>query len=222
MSGREAILGRIRKSIGSTSEDAARRNTVETRLAGHPANLIPERATVTGEDRIALFVRHLEGQAATIDRIADTNELPDALGRYLRDHNLPARARMGTDPRLNGVDWSKGSVEQLAGPAEADDVASLSHAHGGEAESGTLFLTTGPDSRVTLHYVPENHVVVLAAKDIGGSYEDAWNQVRKTYGPRKMPRTVNLISGPSRTADIEQTIIMGAHGPRRLHVIIVG
>ncbi|MEI9915983.1 MAG: LUD domain-containing protein [Methylovirgula sp.] len=37
-----------------------------------------------------------------------------------------------------------------------------------------------------------------------------------------MPRTVNFITGPSRSADIEQTLLLGAHGPRALHIIIVG
>ncbi len=64
-------------------------------------------------------------------------------------------------------------------------------------------------------------MIVVRAKDILGSYEDAWNALRKTYGEGSMPRTVNLVSGPSRTADIDQIIVMGAHGPRRLHVIIL-
>lgn len=221
MSARDRILGRIRSSVGGTAGDA-RSGAVMARLDGHPANLIPARTEVTGTDRTALFVQHLEGQEATIDRIADHKDLPDALAHYLRDHNFPARVRMGDDPRLAGADWSKSQIEQLSGPAEGDDAVSLSHALTGAAETGTLFLTSGPDNPVTLTFVPENHVVVIKADDIGGSYEDAWAKVRETYGPGAMPRTVNLVSGPSRTADIEQTIIMGAHGPRRLHVIIVG
>jgi len=50
----------------------------------------------------------------------------------------------------------------------------------------------------------------------------ALQAVRKSYGKGKMPRTLNLISGPSRSADVEQKIILGAHGPRALHIIVVG
>ena len=48
--------------------------------------------------------------------------------------------------------------------------------------------------------------------------------IRETvhYGKGQMPRTVNWITGPSRSADIEQTLLLGAHGPQRLHVIVVG
>ena len=54
-----------------------------------------------------------------------------------------------------------------------------------------------------------------------GPYEDAWDRLRAAEGEGRLPRTVNFITGPSRTGDIEQTIQMGAHGPRRLHVILV-
>ena len=70
--------------------------------------------------------------------------------------------------------------------------------------------------------MPENHFVVVLVGDIAGSYEECWSKLRSTYGEGRMPRTVNLISGPSRTADIEQTIVMGAHGPRTLVVFIAG
>ena len=49
-----------------------------------------------------------------------------------------------------------------------------------------------------------------------------FDRLRAIYGEGSLPRTVNLISGPSRTADIEQTIVRGAHGPKRLHVVILG
>ena len=65
-------------------------------------------------------------------------------------------------------------------------------------------------------------MVLIAASDIVGSYEEAWRRLREDYGDGALPRSVNLISGPSRTADIEQTIVRGAHGPRRLHVLIFG
>ena len=68
----------------------------------------------------------------------------------------------------------------------------------------------------------QNHVVVIAAEDIEGDYESALARIRETYGQGRMPRTVNMITGPSRSGDIEQTILLGAHGPRKLHIVIVG
>jgi L-lactate dehydrogenase complex protein LldG len=85
-----------------------------------------------------------------------------------------------------------------------------------------LFLLSGPDNPTTLNFLPEAHIVLIEAADIAGCYEEAFDRLRAIYGEGNLPRSVNLISGPSRTADIEQTIVRGAHGPRRLLVLILG
>ena len=89
------------------------------------------------------------------------------------------------------------------------------------AESGTLMMVSGPDNPTTLNFLPDTHIVVVDADDIAGDYETLWTRLRSAFGEGVMPRTVNLITGPSRSADIEQTLILGAHGPRRLHVVVV-
>ncbi len=82
-------------------------------------------------------------------------------------------------------------------------------------------LTSGPERPTTLNFLPETHIVLLTADQVVGGMEEAWAKLRERYGRGVMPRTVNLITGPSRSADIEQTLQMGAHGPRRLHIILV-
>ena len=64
--------------------------------------------------------------------------------------------------------------------------------------------------------------MVLNAADIAGDYETVWARLRPQGGEGNLPRTVNFITGPSRSADIEQTLLLGAHGPRALHIIVVG
>ena len=100
--------------------------------------------------------------------------------------------------------------------------AFVSRAFGAVAETGTLVLTSGADNPTTLNFLPEAHMVLINASDVLGSYEEAWDRLRTVYGEATLPRTVNMISGPWRTADIEQTLVRGAHGPRRLHVMVVG
>jgi L-lactate dehydrogenase complex protein LldG len=90
------------------------------------------------------------------------------------------------------------------------------------AETGTLVLVSGPDNPTTLNLLPDTHIVMIDADDIAGDYEAVWRRVRDTYGAGQAPRTVNLVTGPSRSADIEQTLILGAHGPRALHIFVVG
>jgi len=82
--------------------------------------------------------------------------------------------------------------------------------------------SSGVENPTTLNFLPETHIVVLAGKDLVGDYEAAWAKLRGPYGKGVLPRTVNMITGPSRSADIEQTLLLGAHGPRKLHVIVVG
>jgi L-lactate dehydrogenase complex protein LldG len=89
------------------------------------------------------------------------------------------------------------------------------------AETGTIAMVSGPQNPSTLNFLPDNHIVVVSAKDIQGDYEALFARVRFAYGKGTMPRTVNFITGPSRSGDIEQTLLLGAHGPRRLHVIVV-
>jgi L-lactate dehydrogenase complex protein LldG len=104
------------------------------------------------------------------------------------------------------------------GASQGDDEVSVTAAYAGIAETGTLLLHSGPASPTTLNFLPDNHIVVLRASQIVGAYEDAWDRLRAAGA---LPRTVNMITGPSRTGDIEQTIMLGAHGPRRLHIVLV-
>jgi L-lactate dehydrogenase complex protein LldG len=105
-----------------------------------------------------------------------------------------------------------------AGRAEGSEQVSLTHAFAGIAETGTLLLRSGPDAPTTLNFLPDTNIVLIEAGRIVGAYEEAWALLRQA-GP--IPRTVNFITGPSRSADIEQTLQLGAHGPRRLHILLI-
>jgi L-lactate dehydrogenase complex protein LldG len=155
--------------------------------------------------------------------VQTAREAVAALASYLGTCNLPPRLRLGADTALAKLPWREAwDIELAFGPAEASDRASLSRAVAAAAETGTLFLASGPNNPTTLSFLPEAHTILVAATDIVGPYEEAWDRLRTIYGEGRLPRTVNLISGPSRTADIEQTIVRGAHGPKRLHVLILG
>jgi L-lactate dehydrogenase complex protein LldG len=154
-----------------------------------------------------------------VEEIESARNIPAAAANFLKANDLPARLRLAGDSRLSGLDW--GEVETLSGPAEPQDKAGLSWAFCGIAETGTLMMVSGPQSPVTLNFLPDNHIVALRAGDIVGAYEDAWDKLRAQMDGAAMPRAVNWITGPSRTADIEQTLVLGAHGPRKLHILLV-
>lgn len=219
---REEVLGAVRRALAVDGKDTSRQTTAQERISAHRANLIPKRAQVNSAARIKLLIDMLEGQSAHVSRAGSMKEIPQIVANYLRDNNLPAEFRSGEDELLASIPWNKApSLTRHQGRGEASDAVTICTAQSAAAETGTLFLTSGPDNPTTLNFLPDTHIVVIRANDILGSYEDAWNALRDLYGARMMPRTVNLISGPSRTADIEQIIVMGAHGPRRLHVIII-
>lgn len=218
--GRRQVLAAVRRSLGVRGDEAGRRGQVRARLERPPAGLTPARARLDRPERIALFRDMLETQGAEVVFVK-WEDLPEAVAERLLAAGLPQQARSGADPLIAGLAWPNVGVEIIHGPAEACDRAAISHALAAAAETGTLFLASGPDNPSTLNFLPELHFIAIAEDDILGAYEDAWDRVRSIYGRRSMPRTVNMISGPSRTADIEQTIVRGAHGPKRL-VVLVG
>ncbi|MGH6815418.1 MAG: LutC/YkgG family protein [Hyphomicrobiaceae bacterium] len=223
MNPRDAILGKVRTGLGVSADDAERRAAVADRIAMPPRHLIPARAAGKSTERLkALFRGFLEGQSATVVEVARRDDIPAAITAYLRSANLPSRVRAGSDPYLAAVAWSnEPALQVLSGPALPTDEAGLSHAIAGVAETGTLLVASGPDNPVTLNFLPETHIVAIEQADLTGPYEDAWSKVRARFGPAVLPRTINMISGPSRTGDIGGKLVMGAHGPRRMCVIIV-
>lgn len=222
MSGREAIFGRLRKALDVENQDTEkRRMAVAARLSDAPRGLVPARGQLDTAGRVDLFCRMAESVQATVERVADGGAVPAALVAMLRDRNLPASVRMGDDARLKAMPWeSAASLEVLSGRSHGEDTVCLSHAFAGVAETGTLVLYSGRDNPTTLNFLPETHVVVISAADISGDMESVWERLRTVHGKGLMPRVVNLITGPSRSADIEQKLILGAHGPRSLHIII--
>ena len=221
MSAREDILSNIRRSLGVNGREAPRISAVQERIRAAPRGVMPLRGQVSGDERVALFRAEAERVAATVAEVARPQDIVSEAARYLREHNLPATLRMGADARLAALDWSETAIEVTHGPSKGDDLNGLSHAFGAIAETGTIAMTSGPGNPTTLNFLPDNHIVVLREADLMGDAESLWDRLRAAYGKAIAPRTVNLITGPSRSGDIEQQIVLGAHGPRRLHIIIL-
>jgi L-lactate utilization protein LutC len=213
---RERILARVKRATGGGDKVA-----VAARLGHHLAVRrqgsapTPAVAQTQGEARIIQFIEKAIAVDATASRIASLDDLPAALAGELRNRNLPAAIRTGHDPAFER-DW--GTIEHTTGTGRLEEPATLSRAQLGMAETGTLVLASGSENPVTLTFLGETHFVVVAAQDIKAGFEDMWAEWRKRALD---PRTVNLVTGPSRSADIGQTLQLGAHGPVALHVFVV-
>lgn len=220
-SAREDILGTIRRSLGVSGRELPRAQIVADRLGRAPKGVIPERGQVSGSDLVELFSHQAEAALATVAVVDGAAEVPGAVADFLRRHNLPASVRMGDDPRLAELPWAETALDISEGRSLGNDLNAVSHAFAGIGETGTLVMTSGHENPSTLNFLPDNHIVVLRAADLAGDMETALARVREHFGKGTMPRTVNFITGPSRSADIEQTLLIGAHGPRRLHIVLV-
>jgi L-lactate dehydrogenase complex protein LldG len=167
-------------------------------------------------DVVERFVTKMLEKSATLVRIASFAEVGTEVARFVAAVN--AGKRLCVAQALAAIDWPAGfSVEHRA--ARRDDETSVTPCFAAVAESGGIVTLSGPATPSTLNFVPDNHIVVVQAAQVVRHFEDVWTQWRASGRP--MPRTVNIISGPSRTADIEMTIQLGAHGPRRLHILLV-
>ena len=214
MTARDRILTQLRKAVGSNAETA---EAAAARLAAkaQPAP-VPAIAQAEGAKRVTQFIARAKAADATVTKLADWDALPAALAEQLRARNLPAAIRSGADPAFDR-DW--GGIEHSTGIGRLAEPATLSRAPLASAETGTLLLASGPENPVTLTFLGETHFVAIEAKDICAGFEDMWAAFRASGLD---PRTVNLVTGPSRSADIGQTLQLGAHGPVALHVFVIG
>jgi len=224
---RDAILGAIRRGLRRGPLPADQRAMLDGRLATHPRHLVPARARGTRAERIALFLRNVEKEFGTVERVPDPAHVPAAVADYLAAQNLAPRFVLAPHPELAALPWStRPMLEHEARRARPDDAVSVQHAWAGVAETGTLLFPSGPTRPTTLNLLPETEIAILRASDIVGAYEEALDRLRAERAGAEpsggfMPRNLMLVTGPSRSADIEQTLELGAHGPRRLHVILI-
>jgi L-lactate dehydrogenase complex protein LldG len=215
MPARERILERIRRRQhrGGAAPGDAETDLVRTYIRAHPRGPLPE---VMG-DLVARFRARAAALASTLDEVANEREVPAAVARFLDAHGLPKSGCVW--PQLATLDWGGAGLQLAARAANGDDAIGVTGAWCALAETGTLCVLSGAGTPSSASLVPETHVAVVSAARIVAHMEDAWDLMRAEFG--QLPRAVNYISGPSRTADIEQTVVLGAHGPSRVHIVIV-
>jgi L-lactate dehydrogenase complex protein LldG len=223
---KDAILASIRRGLKRGPLPADQRAMLDGRLATHPRHLIPARSRVPRPEQVALFIRNVEKEFGSVDRVTDAAEIPGAVAEYLAAQNLEPRFVMAPHPDLQALPWAdKPLLTFEARRAEATDTVSVQHGYAAIAETGTLMLPSDPARPTTLNILAETEIVILRTSRIHGAYEEAWDTLRRErtdpVSGGFMPRNVMLVTGPSRSADIEQTLELGAHGPRRLHIILL-
>jgi L-lactate dehydrogenase complex protein LldG len=212
---RSNILSRIRRAQrhGGRGPTDAERADIETYLRAHPRGPIPR----VDDDVVGRFRARAESMQTTTELVERGSEAPAAAARYLRAAGLPLTGCVW--PLLADLDWRGAGLDVAPREAKGEDLVGITGAFAGIAETGTLMVVSGPDTPASTSLLPETHIAVVPVGRIVKHMEDAWDLARAELG--QLPRAVNFISGPSRTGDIEQVIILGAHGPYRVHLILV-
>jgi L-lactate dehydrogenase complex protein LldG len=223
---RDAILGAIRRGLKRGPLPADQQVMLRGRIAAHPRHIIPARSRLPRAEQVSLFVTNVEKEFGTVARLPDDAAIPAAIAEYLAQQNLPPALVAAPHPEIIRLNWAERPMLQVEYRAARDtDAVSFQHAFAGIAETGTLMFPSAPDRPTTLNILAETEIVLLRASRIVGAHEEAWDLLRAENDDGRsggfMPRNVMLVTGPSRSADIEQTLELGAHGPRRLHVLLV-
>ncbi len=219
---RETILARVRSALGKEGDRGAARAVARGHVAAHAQGPRP----AVGGDLVERFLVRASDMESTVERIASPAQLPGAVARYVDALDLPPalaaqKSRQGVCwPEFADLDWEGAGLAIEPRPTRGGDRLGITGSFCAIAETGTLVITSGAATPTASMLLPDTHVAVVRADRIVAGMEEAFALLRAER-PR-MPRAVNLVSGPSRTGDIEQTIVLGAHGPFRVHIVVVG
>ena len=214
MSARAEILDRVRQGLNK-GDGAGRRAAAEALLAAPARGPQPE----IGGDLVARFAEKAQALVSTVGRVAAAGDVPAAVATWLAEQGLGAAGVASAD--IGELPWAQAGIAIAVRPAQDADALGITGCFCAIAETGTLVLLSRPETPASVSLLPETHVAILAATRIVATMEDAFALLRAER-PGALPRSVNFVSGPSRTGDIEQTIVLGAHGPCRVHIVIVG
>ena len=236
-SSRDTVLGRVRQALGKSGADPAAVADAQAYLDAHARGPAP----AFDADRVLRFIRRAGDMESTVARVSRRDEIPAAVAAYLDTLELAPSlvAALGSEPssqlssqlsspnphrgvcwpEFADLDWAEAGLIVEVRPTVGDDRLGITGVFCAIAETGTLVVLSGADTPTATTLLPDTHVAIVSANRIVDTMEDAFALVRKERG--SVPRAINMISGPSRTGDIEQTIVLGAHGPFRVHILVV-
>jgi L-lactate dehydrogenase complex protein LldG len=215
MSARTAILKAVAKALPHRTQDAAEIAAKARFLIG---NLNPVRPALPLPDLTGSFIQRAANPkvGATVARIPSLADFPKAVAQQLAASGRPLQAVMQPSAALTGFDWGGAGItlQSAIGGSVGIGIASW-----GIAETGSLVFHSAPDVPILHNFLPDVHIVAVRASSIVPHLEDYAAAARTRGDPA--PRNAILITGASGTTDIEGNLVLGAHGPRELHVIVI-
>lgn len=180
-----------------------------------PQISLPEWAS----DPLLSFIAKVEASIAHAHRVASLPDVPAKIAEIHRLSNAAPELHVAAESVLQHLPWNTVPGLAISSAPPGGDQSALSAAEFGIAETGTLVFFSGPNARSSWHFRPGREFILIEHSRILPRFEDVLANIDTRSG---IPATINLVTGPSRTADIEQTIELGAHGPREIHILIIG
>ena len=213
------LMGKLRRATHQASAEQIESELTD--LGNGPVPLLP------AQELCEAFLINVLKNQGTIDGAANRSEAVKAIASYLHERFHTRKLVAGNDPRLAAMPWRDGGVLPRFGAAEQDHAllptpASLSYARLGVAETGSIVTFTGKSNPAANNLLVEDHIVLVDVADLVANLDDAWEKINTAMDESDRPRGINIISGPSSTGDIDAQLVMGAHGPRAWHVILMG
>jgi len=226
---REAMLSRVRQALATPSDAKVRRGPapsgpVRTDAAPSAEAWLPI-VPPDFDGRVALFAELSEKLKTDFRRVADLAAAIDAVRGIAADegwdrvatHDAPpasdVAAVLGLPVTTTDAGYDKHDLAACPASVTACDAL--------VAQTASVLVSTRSAGGRALSVLPEHHVVVATADQLIADLPSAMRLVRDRYGD-DLPSYACLITGPSRTGDIERILVLGAHGPKRLTVLLVG
>lgn len=164
---------------------------------------------MTEEQTIERFMNNAESVAAHATRVKDRTELNAAVMNLITDDDSVYC------PRITDVERDLSLPEGRGAQDYATATACVEEVFGGIAETGSLICSSHRGKPVQATLLPSHHIALLSTENIYATLDDFFG----SFG-ESPPTNITVITGPSRTADIELTLTIGVHGPERVSVIV--
>lgn len=208
------VLKNIRAALGG--DVATRRDAVAdwvARRAGSHAGP----AAVPDENALDRFVAKAKAAACVVEVLRSVQDI----GAVLDGWSITRELVVAPDSLLRG--WLEEATAYMCrfGDPTTTDAVGVALPVGAAAETGTLVFQSGPASPTAVAFLPECLVAILPRSRIFMSYEEALAHLLSLQPRGHPPTRMHFVTGPSRTADIEEVLLLGAHGPRKVCILIL-
>jgi L-lactate utilization protein LutC len=213
----EAISHRSRKGIMERLRKASRGKG----LKKPPDPVRPVISYPSHDEVLSLLRLSLMRMKADLTELSDGDAVPAHVASILKGLGAPRVVVIGRDDGIRAFPWEEAGLKVLEPSSIESDYAGVSRALCAVAETGSVVFCSGGQNPTTVNFMVRHHFALIRRDQIVPYLEDLWGMLRTLDSRLRPRRVVNMIGGPSATADVEATLTVGAHGPCRFELLVI-